>query len=71
MRRSGFNDIVSIQFPMSEYVKDPTVAAGWRTVSHEKSDDKHGVAPDAANLNADAMDEGFEGGASDMEPDLE
>ncbi|KAJ6157927.1 Pro-apoptotic serine protease [Penicillium chermesinum] len=25
-------------FPMSEYIKDPSVAAGWRTVSHDTSD---------------------------------
>lgn len=55
---------------MSEYLKDPSVPAGWRTVSHDKSD-KLGVSPDAANLNPDAMDEGMEGGASDMEPDME
>ncbi|KAJ5930233.1 Pro-apoptotic serine protease [Penicillium verhagenii] len=58
-------------FPMSEYLKDPSVAAGWRTISHDKTDEKLGVAPDAANLNPDAMDEGLEGGASDMEPDME
>ncbi|CAG7928420.1 unnamed protein product [Penicillium olsonii] len=54
-------------FPMSEYVKDPTASAGWRTISHET---QIGVAPDAANLNPDAMDEGVEGG-SDIEPDME
>jgi hypothetical protein len=56
---------------MSEYLKDPSVDAGWRTISHDKSDDKLGVSSDAANLNPDAMDEGMEGGASDMEPDVE
>lgn len=56
---------------MSEYLKDPSVAAGWRTVSYEKPEEKIGVAPDAANLNPDAMDEVFEGGASDAEPDVE
>ncbi|KAJ5272941.1 Pro-apoptotic serine protease [Penicillium angulare] len=58
-------------FPMSEYLKDPSVEAGWRTISHGKPEDKLGVAPDAANLNPDAMDEGMEGGGSDMEPDME
>lgn len=51
---------------MSEYVKDPTSSAGWRTISHET---QVGVAPDAANLNPDAMDEGVQGG-SDIEPDM-
>jgi hypothetical protein len=52
---------------MSEYVKDPTVPAGWRTISYET---QIGVAPDAANLNPEAMDEGVEGG-TDIEPDME
>lgn len=56
---------------MSEYLKDPTVAAGWRTVSHDKLNEKLGIAADVANLNPDAMDEGLEGGGSDMEPDME
>lgn len=56
---------------MSEYLKDSSVPAGWRTISYEKPEDKIGVAPDAANLNPDAMDEVFEGGASDAEPDVE
>lgn len=60
-----------MQFPMSEYLKDPSISAGWRTISHDKSGDKLGISPDAANLNPDAMDEGLEGGASDMEPDME
>jgi hypothetical protein len=55
------------QFPMSEYIKDPSVEAGWRTISH----DKLGAASDAANLNPDAMDEGGEAGGSDVEPDVE
>lgn len=55
---------------MSEYIKDPSAAAGWRTISHDKPEDKLGVAPDAANLNPDAMDEEFEVG-SDIEPDAE
>lgn len=59
------------QFPMSEYLKDPSVPAGWRTVSYEKPEDKIGVSPDTANLNPDAMDEVFEGGGSDVEPDVE
>lgn len=53
---------------MSEYVKDPTSASGWRTISYET---EIGVAPDAANLNPDAMDEAAEGGASDIEPDMQ
>lgn len=55
------------QFPMSEYVKDPTTASGWRTISYET---QIGVAPDAVNLNPDAMDEAAEGGPSDIEPDM-
>ena len=55
------------QFPMSEYVKDPASASGWRTISYET---EIGVAPDAANLNPDAMDEAAEGGASEIEPDM-
>lgn len=58
------------QFPMSEYIKDPSAPAGWRTVSYDPREDKRGAAPDAANLNADAMDEVFEGGGSDIEPDF-
>ncbi|KAJ5651712.1 Pro-apoptotic serine protease [Penicillium longicatenatum] len=58
-------------FPMSEYLKDPSVAAGWRTISHNKPNEKQGIAADAANLNPDAMDEGLEGSGSDMEPDME
>jgi len=56
---------------MSEYIKDPSVSAGWRTISHDKTVDKLGISSDAANLNPDAMDEDFEGGASDMEPDMQ
>ncbi|KAJ5606595.1 nuclear serine protease [Penicillium lagena] len=56
-------------FPMSEYKKDPSHPSGWRTISHEDVD-KLGAAPDAANLNPDAMDEEFHGG-SDIEPDAE
>ncbi|KAJ5125190.1 Pro-apoptotic serine protease [Penicillium atrosanguineum] len=58
-------------FPMSEYLKDPSVSAGWRTIPHDKSADKLGISSDAANLNPDAMDEGGDGCASDMEPDME
>ena len=54
---------------MSEYKKDPSHPSGWRTISHE-DEDKLGAAPDAANLNPDAMDEEFQGG-SDIEPDAE
>jgi hypothetical protein len=59
------------QFPMSEYIKDPSVEAGWRTISHDKTKDGLGAASDAANLNPDAMDEGGEAGGSDVEPDME
>ncbi|KAJ5544494.1 hypothetical protein N7535_007107, partial [Penicillium sp. DV-2018c] len=55
-------------FPMSEYVKDPTTSSGWRTISYET---QVGVAPDAANLNPDAMDEGAEQGGSDIEPEMD
>ncbi|EPS33130.1 hypothetical protein PDE_08092 [Penicillium oxalicum 114-2] len=58
-------------FPMSEYVKDPSVEAGWRTISHDKRKDGLGAASDAANLNPDAMDEGGDAGGSDIEPDIE
>ncbi|KKK19515.1 hypothetical protein ARAM_003488 [Aspergillus rambellii] len=54
-------------FPMSEYVKDDAQPSGWRTISHDKNQ-RDGIAADVANLNPDAMDEGFEGG-SDMEPE--
>ncbi|RDH26310.1 PDZ-like domain-domain-containing protein [Aspergillus welwitschiae] len=57
-------------FPMSEYIKDQSQPPGWRTVSHDKDKYKDGIAPDAANLNPDAMDEGFDG-VSDIEPDFE
>ncbi|OOQ87263.1 Pro-apoptotic serine protease nma111 [Penicillium brasilianum] len=57
-------------FPMSEYIKDPSVEAGWRTISHDKTDGL-GAASDAANLNPDAMDEGGAAGGSDVEPDME
>lgn len=54
---------ITSQFPMSEYIKDPSAPAGWRTVSHDKA----GAASDTV-LNPDAMQEGYEGG-SDVEPD--
>ncbi|GKZ94890.1 hypothetical protein AnigIFM59636_008621 [Aspergillus niger] len=57
-------------FPMSRYIKDQSQPSGWRTVSHDKDKYKDGIAPDAANLNPDAMEEGFDG-VSDIEPDLE
>lgn len=62
---------IDLQFPMSEYIKDPAAEAGWSTVSHGKSETKRGVSSDAANLNPDAMDEGMEDGVSDVEPDME
>lgn len=55
---------------MSEYIKDPSVEAGWRTISHDKTEGL-GAASDAANLNPDAMDEGGAPGGSDVEPDME
>ena len=54
---------------MSEYIKDPAHPAGWKTVSHDKDKYKDGIAPDAANLNPDAMDEGFED-VSEIEPEV-
>ncbi|CEN59265.1 Putative Nuclear serine protease HtrA2/Nma111 [Aspergillus calidoustus] len=54
-------------FPMSEYVKDDSKPLGWDSISHDQKH-KDGVAPDVANLNPDAMDEGFEG-ASEIEPE--
>lgn len=45
--------------------------ADWRTISHDKSEVTLGAAADAVNLNPDAMDEGHEGGGSDIEPDME
>lgn len=53
---------------MSEYVKDESEPLGWKSISHDIKD-KDGVAADVANLNPDAMDEGLEGGASDIEPE--
>lgn len=53
---------------MSEYIKDPSSPAGWRTISHDKHKHKDGISPDSSNLNPDAMDEGLDGG-SDIEPD--
>jgi hypothetical protein len=52
---------------MSEYVKDDSKPLGWDSISHDQKH-KDGVAPDVANLNPDAMDEGFEG-ASEIEPE--
>ncbi|KAI9932628.1 hypothetical protein AWENTII_005055 [Aspergillus wentii] len=57
-------------FPMSEYIKDPSKPSGWRTISHDKGKHKDGIAADAANLNPDAMEQGFED-VSDIEPDAE
>lgn len=54
---------------MSEYIKDPSSPAGWRTITYEKGQEKQGVSADTTNLNADAMDEGYDGGGSDIEPD--
>ncbi|KAJ9259282.1 hypothetical protein DTO207G8_845 [Paecilomyces variotii] len=58
-------------FPMSEYIKDPSVPAGWRTVSYEKGKERRGVTADSSNLNADAMDEGIDDGPSDVEPEVD
>ncbi|KAL4816659.1 trypsin-like cysteine/serine peptidase domain-containing protein [Aspergillus spinulosporus] len=55
-------------FPMSEYVKDESEPLGWKSISHDTKV-KDGVAADVANLNPDAMDEGMEGGVSDIEPE--
>ena len=55
---------------MSEYLKDPSQPCGWRTVSHNKSKHKDGITPDVANLNPDAMEQGYDG-ASDIEPEAE
>jgi len=52
---------------MSEYIKDDAQELGWKSISHDKKD-KDGVDADVANLNPDAMDEGFDGG-SDIEPE--
>lgn len=65
------NHLVMIQFPMSEYVKDPSSPLGWKTISHDANKAKLGAMPDAPNLNPDAMDEGGEGGGSDAEPDVD
>lgn len=56
------------QFPMSEYLRDPSAPDGWKTVSHPKQKHKGGIAPDSSNLNPDAMDEGFDD-VSEIEPD--
>ena len=53
---------------MSEYLKDPSAPDGWRTISHPKQKHSDGIAPDSANLNPDAMDEGLMD-VSDVEPD--
>lgn len=55
---------------MSQYIKDPSHPAGWRTVSHAQDKYKDGIDPDVANLNPDAMDEVFDE-ISDIEPDTE
>jgi hypothetical protein len=57
------------QFPMSQYVKDPSTPLGWRTISYLKSMTRRGIEPDNTNLNADAMVEERDGGGSDVEPD--
>ncbi|KAL4867892.1 hypothetical protein BDV12DRAFT_186308 [Aspergillus spectabilis] len=54
-------------FPMSEYIKEESQPLGWKSISHDRKH-KDGVDADVANLNPDAMDEGFEGG-SDLEPE--
>jgi pro-apoptotic serine protease NMA111 len=59
----------SSQFPMSEYVKDPSSPEGWRMVSYEKGQQKYGGVADTTYLNADSMDEGAGGGNTDMECD--
>lgn len=56
---------------MSEYIKDPSVPAGWRTVSYEKGKERRGMTADSSNLNADAMDEGIDDGPSDVEPEVD
>jgi len=60
-----------LQFPMSEYIKDPSAPEGWRTITYEKGKEKHGSPADTTNLNADAMSEGMDEGYSDVEPDVD
>lgn len=38
-------------------------------MSHDKDKHKDGIAPDAANLNPDAMDQGLDDGC-DIEPEV-
>lgn len=59
---------LSGQFPMSEYVKDPTAPEGWKTISYDGKK-RRGDMGDTDNLNADAMEEGCDDGMSDVEPD--
>lgn len=58
----------NIQFPMSEYVKDPTSALGWRTISHTP-DRKLRDTYDTNNPNADAMMEDRDVEIGDVEPE--
>ncbi|KAK5938663.1 hypothetical protein PMZ80_008854 [Knufia obscura] len=49
-------------FPMSEYVKDTSKPAGWRTVSYRRRND-------GAPVTADAMDEGAEESGGEEGPE--
>lgn len=51
-------------FPMSEYVKEPGTAAGWKTVSYRKR-------TDGAPVTAEGMDEGDGGSDGDEGQDAE
>jgi len=51
-------------FPMSEYAKDPSNPAGWRTASYRKRND-------GAPVTADAMDEGAEESGGEEGPEDE
>ena len=54
-------------FPMSEYVKDPTRPAGWKTISYDSKGKKRAMVVDGAPVTADGMDEGGDDGVSDVE----
>ena len=65
--RYGAEPMLEGEVAVSEYIKDDTQELGWKSISHDRKD-KDGVDADVANLNPDAMDEGFDGG-SDIEPE--
>lgn len=57
------------QFPMSEYIKDPSAPLGWRIVSYTPDAEPRGKIADVNNVNADSMMEDVNDDAGELEPE--